>query len=132
MDVEKAGSHRKLQLTELEELRNDAYESSKIYKDKTKKLHDSKILRREFLPRQQVLVYDSRFHLFPGKLKSRWFGPCIVKKVFPSGAIIVQSQSEGRFTVNGQRIKHYTHGDKFPFLDEENEENVNSSSTDAV
>jgi hypothetical protein len=35
-DMQAAGSHRKLQLTELEELRNDVYDSSKIYKEKTK------------------------------------------------------------------------------------------------
>jgi hypothetical protein len=39
-DMLAAGSHRKLQLTELEEPRNDAYESSKIYKEKTKAFND--------------------------------------------------------------------------------------------
>jgi hypothetical protein len=37
----KAGSQRKLQLTELEELRNDdAYDSSRKYKEHMKKVHD--------------------------------------------------------------------------------------------
>jgi hypothetical protein len=48
MDLGKAGTTRKLQMCELEELRNYAYESSKIYKDKTKKWHDRHILRKEF------------------------------------------------------------------------------------
>jgi hypothetical protein len=118
MDIGKAGEHRKLQLTELEEIRNESYESSRIYKERTKKMHDNMIMRREFVPGQSVLVYDTRFHLFPGKLKSRWFGPCIVRKVFPNGAIVVQSQSGGTFSVNGQRLKHYTHGEKIPNIEE--------------
>jgi hypothetical protein len=80
-------NQRKLQLCELEELRQDAYLSSKIYKEKKKKIHDKHILRKEFQPGESMLVYDSRFHLFPGKFKSRWYGPCIVKRVFPNGAV---------------------------------------------
>ncbi|GJZ04478.1 reverse transcriptase domain-containing protein [Tanacetum coccineum] len=43
-----AGDHRKLQLNELNELRDQAYENSLIYKERTKKLHDSKIKNRIF------------------------------------------------------------------------------------
>ena len=43
-----AKEDRLLQLNELEELRNEAYDSAGIYKDKTKKWHDQRILRREF------------------------------------------------------------------------------------
>ncbi|GJY06977.1 reverse transcriptase domain-containing protein [Tanacetum coccineum] len=42
-DLQTAGDHRKLQLNELNELRDQAYENSLIYKERTKKLHDSKI-----------------------------------------------------------------------------------------
>ncbi|GJS54756.1 hypothetical protein Tco_0628118 [Tanacetum coccineum] len=41
-DLKTAGNHRKLQLNELSELRDQAYENSLIYKEKTKKLHDSR------------------------------------------------------------------------------------------
>jgi hypothetical protein len=61
-----AGGNRKLQLCEMEELRLDSYESSRIYKEKTKIWHDRHILRKSFEPGQLVLVYDSRFHLFSG------------------------------------------------------------------
>ena len=71
MDLGKAGTARKLQMCELEELRNDAYESSKIYKEKAKKWHDKHILRKDFSVGQTVLVYDSKLHLFSGKFKSR-------------------------------------------------------------
>ena len=39
-DCQAAKEHRLLQLNELEELRNESYESSKFYKDKTKRWHD--------------------------------------------------------------------------------------------
>nr|GFB77519.1 reverse transcriptase domain-containing protein [Tanacetum cinerariifolium] len=42
------GDHRKLQLNELNELRDQAYENSLIYKEWTKKLHDDKIKNRIF------------------------------------------------------------------------------------
>ena len=50
-DFNAAKEERLLQLNELEELRNEAYDNAKIYKDKTKKWHDQRILRREFKAR---------------------------------------------------------------------------------
>jgi hypothetical protein len=55
----KAGSQRKLQLTKLEELRNDAYDSSRRYKEHMKKVHDQNILRRSFELGQKVFLYNS-------------------------------------------------------------------------
>jgi hypothetical protein len=49
----KADSQRKLQFTELEELRNDAYDSSRKYKEHMKKVNDQGILRRSFEPGQK-------------------------------------------------------------------------------
>nr|GEW64511.1 reverse transcriptase domain-containing protein [Tanacetum cinerariifolium] len=53
-DLKTAGDHRKLQLNDLSEIRDQAYENSVIYKERTKKLHDSKIKNRifnvEFIP----------------------------------------------------------------------------------
>ncbi|GJU19634.1 reverse transcriptase domain-containing protein [Tanacetum coccineum] len=42
-DLSTAGDHRKVQLNELNELRDQAYENSLIYKEKTKRIHDAKI-----------------------------------------------------------------------------------------
>ncbi|XP_047042718.1 uncharacterized protein LOC124646676 [Lolium rigidum] len=126
MDSDLAGKARKLQLCELEELRRDAYESSRIYKEKTKLWHDMHIIRKKFVPGQQVLVYDSRFHLFPGKFKSRWYGPCTVEKVYANGAVLVQSQSHGSFLVNGQRLKHYLYGEPLTIPDEHDDEQDNT------
>jgi len=51
---------RKLQLVKLEEMRLNAYESSKIYKQKMKAYHDQKLQKKNFQPRQQVLLFNSR------------------------------------------------------------------------
>jgi hypothetical protein len=78
----KASSQRKLQLNELEELRNDAYDCARKYKAQIKKAHDQSILRRSFEPSQKVFLYNSWLHLFPSKLKSRWIGRFIIRSVF--------------------------------------------------
>ncbi|KAM1362955.1 hypothetical protein PS1_028252 [Malus domestica] len=60
MDMSVAGKQRKLQLNELDEIRNDAYESSRIYKEKSKAFHDKMILRKSFVIGQKVLLFNSR------------------------------------------------------------------------
>ena len=87
MDLDEAGVHRKLQLQELEELRMEAYENARSYKDKTKAFHDKRINRKQFETGQKVLLYDSRLKLMPGKLRSKWIGPFQVTNVFPYGAV---------------------------------------------
>ncbi|CAL9000295.1 unnamed protein product [Prunus brigantina] len=72
-DMKAAGEKRRLQLNELEELRHEAYENAKLYKEKTKQYHDKKILRKTFERGQKVLLFNSRLKLFPGKLRSRTF-----------------------------------------------------------
>jgi hypothetical protein len=102
-NITEAGDQRKLQMDELEELRNDAYDSAKQYKAKMKKTHDQNILRRSFEVGQKVLLYNSRLHLFPGKLKSRWTGPFKVCVVSTHGAIEIEDlKSENTQKVNGQ------------------------------
>ena len=58
-------------MNELEELRNEACDNAKMYKDKTKKWHDQNILRKQFRVGELVLLYNSKLKLFPRKLKSR-------------------------------------------------------------
>ena len=54
------------------------------------------------------MLYNSRLHLFPDKLKTRWSGPYIVQKVFSHGAIEIFNPKNGNtFTVNGQRLKPF-------------------------
>ena len=100
-----------LELNEMDELRLRSYDNAEIYKEKTRRLHDLKIKRKEFQTGQQVLLYNSRLRLFPGKLKSRWSGPFEVAQVFPSGAVKLKGET-GEFLVNGHRLKTYIGGEK--------------------
>nr|GEZ13708.1 hypothetical protein [Tanacetum cinerariifolium] len=110
-NLKTVGDHRKIQLNELNELRDQAYENSFIYKEKTKKLHDSKIKNRIFNVGDRVLLFNSRLKIFSGKLKTRWSRPFTITKVFPYG-IVELSQPEGpNFKGNGHRYKHYFEGD---------------------
>nr|GEV03679.1 reverse transcriptase domain-containing protein [Tanacetum cinerariifolium] len=81
-NLKTAGDHRKLQLNELNELRDQACENSVIYKERTKKLHDSKIKNRIFNVGDQVLLFNSRLNIFSGKLKTRWSGPFTITVFF--------------------------------------------------
>ena len=87
MNLQMAGTKRLLQLEELQEWRNEAYESNKIDKEKTKKCHDRHIIKRTLEPGQLLLVYKARFSLYPGKLKSRWSGTYKILTVFSSGVV---------------------------------------------
>ncbi|XP_039687886.1 uncharacterized protein [Medicago truncatula] len=111
LDPNLAGEKRKLQLSELEELRIDAYENARIYKERTKNWHDKKIVKKHFKSGDLVLLFNSRLKLFPGKLRSRWSGPFQVRTVYPYGAIEIFSEETGSFTVNGQRLKIYNTGE---------------------
>ena len=85
--LKKAGRKRLLQLNELDELRMNAYENAKLYKNRTKLWHDKHLSKKEFRQGELVLHYNSRLKLFLGKLKSQWLGPFTVIKVYPHGAI---------------------------------------------
>ncbi|GJU57640.1 reverse transcriptase domain-containing protein [Tanacetum coccineum] len=69
-NLKTASDHRKLQLNELNELRDQAYENSLIYKERTKKLHDSKIKHCIFNVGDQVLLFNSCLKIFSGKIKT--------------------------------------------------------------
>ena len=99
-----------LQLSELDEFCNEAYENAYIYKERTKSWHDKHIARKEFEAGKQVLLFNSRLKLFPGKLKSRWSGPFTVTKVFPHGGAEVTHPEKGTLKVNTQRLKPYFRG----------------------
>ena len=109
-----SGEKRKLQLLELEEMRLNAYESSKLYKQKLKAYHNKKLLKKDFQPSQQVFLFNSRLKLFPGKLKSKWSGPFTIKEVKPYGAMELMdpqsTTSERSWVVNRQRLKLYHSG----------------------
>ncbi|XP_039118757.1 uncharacterized protein LOC120254795 [Dioscorea cayenensis subsp. rotundata] len=102
---------RKLQLNELDEWRTMVYDNSLRYKERLKESHDRHIKQAKcFQEGDQVLLFNSRLRLFPGKLKSRWHGPYSATHVFPHGAVEISHPQNGTFNVNGQRLKHYFPG----------------------
>nr|GFC55429.1 reverse transcriptase domain-containing protein [Tanacetum cinerariifolium] len=86
-DLKTTSDHRKLQLNKLSELRDQAYENSLIYKERTKKIHDAKIKNRIFNVGDQVLLFNSRLKIFSDRCN---------------------------FKVNCHRLKHYHGGDPPP------------------
>ena len=122
LDMDRASLNRILDINELEELRNDAYFNSKIAKDKLKRWHDQLIACKHFKQGDQVMLYDSKLHLFPGKLKSRWTGPFTIQEVYPNGSGDLFNPKDCRvFKVNGQRLKlyalqHSTDKEEIPLL----------------
>nr|GEV41249.1 reverse transcriptase domain-containing protein [Tanacetum cinerariifolium] len=107
-NLKTTGDHRKIQLNELHD---QAYENSVIYKEMTKKLHDSKIKKLIFNVGDQVLLFNSRLKIFLGKLKTRWSGPFTITQVFPYGTVELSQPNGPNFKVNGHRVKHYFGGD---------------------
>ena len=109
-DLKAAGEKRLLQLSELDELRLEAYESSRIYKERAKKWHDKHLVKKGFEEGDMVLLFNSGLKLFPEKLRSLWSGQFHVAKVLTNGAVEVWSESTGTFIVNRQRFKPYLVG----------------------
>ncbi|RDY12769.1 hypothetical protein CR513_02400, partial [Mucuna pruriens] len=111
MAYDQAGEHRKFQLQELDELRLEAYENARIYKQKVKKFHDQKILRKDFHIGQKVLLFNSRLKLIAGKLCSRWDGPFVITNIFPHGVVQLKEEHTNRtFQVNGHQVKPFLEG----------------------
>ena len=106
MDVKLAGQNRQKQIAELEEWREKAYNSAKLYKERTKRWHDHRIQYKEFKEGNKVLLFNSQVKLFgEGKLRSKWQGPYTVINTSPHDAITIQDDDGNIFKVNGQRFK---------------------------
>jgi hypothetical protein len=113
-DFKLAGKKRLLDLSSLDEWRNEAYENARLFKEKVKQWDDKRILKREFHVGEKVLLYRSRLRFFAGKLLSKWEGPCVIVEVYRSGAIKIASlKDDSTQVVNGQRLKHYITGDSY-------------------
>jgi hypothetical protein len=120
MDFEAAGTKRKMQLSELEEWREKVYHSAKIYKERTKRWQDKIIIKKEFNPSDQVLLFNSRVRLFGHeKLRSKWDGPYKVVNSSSHRAITLQDDEGTLFKINGQRLKVFVEPNKeYEDLDE--------------
>nr|GEU76209.1 reverse transcriptase domain-containing protein [Tanacetum cinerariifolium] len=84
-----------------------AFENSLIYKEKTKRIHDSKIKDCVFNVGDRVLLFNSSLKIFSGKLKTCWTGPFTITQVFPYGTVELSQTDRPNFKVNGHRLKHY-------------------------
>ncbi|XP_022033006.1 uncharacterized protein LOC110934124 [Helianthus annuus] len=117
-DYDEAGRVRKLQLNEIEEIRDEAYECASAYKDKPKKVHDAKLRKKNFEVGQKVWLYNSRLKMFAGKLKSKWMGPYVIRRVGRFGDVDIQDeQTNKQQTVNGHRLKPYLEGNNINNLE---------------
>ena len=86
----------------------NAYDLAKDYKLRTKLYHDRKIVTKHFTIGQKVLLYQTRLHLHPGKLRTRWTGPFTVTQVYDHGAIeLLNPEDNTHFKVNGHRLKPF-------------------------
>ncbi|GJS94260.1 reverse transcriptase domain-containing protein [Tanacetum coccineum] len=108
IDLTAAAKNCFMELNELMELRDGAYENTQIYKERTKKWHDSRLRGdKDFKVGDLVFIFNSRFKMHPGKLKSRWYDPNVVKTVYPYGTVEITDKNGVIFKVNGQRLKKY-------------------------
>jgi hypothetical protein len=102
-----------LDLSSLDEWRNEAYENAKLFKEKVKQWHDKIILKREFHVGEKFLLYRSRLRFFR-KITLEWEGPFVIEEVYHSGAVKIASLKDNTTqVVNGQRLKHYIAGDSY-------------------
>ncbi|RDX98438.1 gag-pol, partial [Mucuna pruriens] len=111
LDNDQAGKQRRFQLQELDELRLEACENSRIYKQKVKKFHDQQILRKELRVGQKVLLFNSPLKLIVGKVRSRWDRPFVITNVFPYGVVELKDEhTNSTFQVSGHQIKLFHEG----------------------
>ncbi|GJV34189.1 reverse transcriptase domain-containing protein [Tanacetum coccineum] len=102
------GEKRMFQLHELDELRHQDYENSRLYKEITKVWHDRKLrMRKEFKQGNKVLLFHSKYKFKQPKLRFRWLGPYVVKHRYPSGYVELYGKKGKAFIVNGHRLKLY-------------------------
>nr|GEY06387.1 reverse transcriptase domain-containing protein [Tanacetum cinerariifolium] len=95
-------------LHELDELRLQAYANSKLYKAQTKAYLDKKLgVRKEIKVGDKVLMYNSKYKFKAPKLRSKWYGPFIVKHGYPSRYVKLYDKHGGSFIVNEHHVKLY-------------------------
>ncbi|GJT19095.1 hypothetical protein Tco_0877801 [Tanacetum coccineum] len=121
MDLTYAIKNHFMELNELAKLRDGAYENTRIYKERAKRWHYSRLRGdKDFKVGDKVLLFNSHLRMHLGKLKSKWYGPNVVKTVYPYEAVEITNKNGFSFKVNGQRLKKYFEVN----IDIENEEIV--------
>jgi hypothetical protein len=115
LDLDVAMLKRRIQISELEEMRLKAYENASIYKERIKWWYDKSSKRNSLKKGDKVLLYNSRFKTFgKGKLQSKWDGPYVVHSALSNGAVTIMDVKGDQLMVNGQRLKVYYEPDVVP------------------
>jgi hypothetical protein len=115
LDLDVVVVKRRIQISELEEMRLKPYENASIYKERIKRWYDKRLKKKEFKERDKVLLYNSRFKTFgKGKLQSKWDGPYVVHSVLSNRAVTIMDVKGDQYIVNGQRLKVYYEPDVVP------------------
>ncbi|GKA74377.1 reverse transcriptase domain-containing protein [Tanacetum coccineum] len=105
MNLTTTAKNRFMELNELMELRDNAYENTRIYKERTKKWHDSRLRGDKDFKVGEVLLFNSRFKMHLCKLKSRWYDPKCEKFVCPQmGMREITDKNRVSFKVNLSKV----------------------------
>jgi hypothetical protein len=106
MDLKAARTKKKIQIAKLEEWREKAYHSAKLYKERTKRWHDKQIKIKQFKLGDKVLLFNSHIHLFGhGKRHSKWEGPYLVLHTVDHDVVTLQCDDGDTFKTNNQCLK---------------------------
>jgi hypothetical protein len=115
LDIDAARIKRRIQISELEELRLKAHHNASIYKERMKRWYDKRLHKKEFKEGEKDLLYNSRYKVFgKGKLQRKWDGPYVVHLVSPSGAVTIMDAKGDQYVMNGQRLKVFLELDVVP------------------
>ncbi|XP_028755654.1 uncharacterized protein LOC114715017 [Neltuma alba] len=105
-EIDKAGKERLFQPQEIDEMRPEAYDNSRMYKENCRAIHDSSILRKSFKLGDRVLKFIAQFKFRDEKLKERWDGPYTITKVLGYGAFELKDKKDGTtHLANGHLLK---------------------------
>jgi hypothetical protein len=109
LDLTEAHMQRLQQLNELDEAHLFSLQRTTVIQQQRARWHDKHIKKKSFQKGDWVLLYDSRFQDFPGKLQTRWLGPYEIKEVHDNGTVtlVTIDESGSPFLVNGHQLRLY-------------------------
>jgi hypothetical protein len=88
------------------EWREEAYDSAKLYKERTNRWHDKRIKTKQFKSGGKVLLFNSHIRSFGhDKLRSKWKGPYLVLHVADHGTVTLQCD-EGHSTLMANALNY--------------------------
>eukprot|EP00253_Pinus_taeda_P035107 PITA_35107 len=90
LDLSHAQRERLLQLNGLDEQRLQALLHTEVIQRQKNIWNDRNIKEKQFQKGDCVLLYDSRYKYFKGKLRTRWLGPYTVEKCNDNGSILIR------------------------------------------